>query len=127
MRLFSSSKKSRALFYAAATPALFFGTVWLAGSFLSSPVNHPIGALPVYLPGRDVEFESGSGSKLRGWLAVGGKDAGSVVLMHGYRGDRRQMLGRATFLNRAGYGVLPFDFQEYERRILDFFEKRLRR
>ena len=33
--------------------------------------------------------------------------------MHGSRGDRRQMLGRATFLNQAGYSVLLFDFQAH--------------
>ncbi|MGH9753430.1 MAG: alpha/beta hydrolase [Blastocatellia bacterium] len=60
-----------------------------------------------------MEFESGSGSKLRGWLIPGRKGAGAVVLMHGFRGDRRQMLGRASFLSKAGYSVLLFDFQAH--------------
>lgn len=113
MRLFSSGKKNWVLFCAAAPPALFFGVVWGAGSFLSKPVNQPIGALPNYLCGSDVEFESGAGAKLRGWLIPGRKDAGAVVLMHGYRGDRRQMLGHAAFLSQAGYSVLLFDFQAH--------------
>lgn len=116
MRLFSNGKKNRVLLCAAAPPALFFGAVWIAGSFLSKPVNHPIGALPNELftaSGRNVEFESGSGSKLSGWLIPGRKGAGAIVLMHGYRGDRRQMLGRASFLSRAGYSVLLFDFQAH--------------
>src|SRR5262249_2572588 len=66
---------------------------------------------PSNLHGREVEFESGSGSTLRGWLIPGQSTSGAVVLMHGFRGDRTQMLGRATFLNRAGYSVLLFDFQ----------------
>jgi uncharacterized protein len=33
--------------------------------------------------------------------------------MHGFRCDRRQMLGRASFLSKAGYGVLLFDFQAH--------------
>ena len=33
--------------------------------------------------------------------------------MHGFRGDRRQMLARASFLSEAGYGVLLFDFQAH--------------
>lgn len=113
MRLFLGAKKSRALFCAAAIPAIFFCSIWGAGSFLSNPVNHLVGALPNYLQGRAVEFESGSGSKLRGWLIPGRKGAGGVVLMHGFRGDRRQMLGRASFLNQAGYSVLLFDFQAH--------------
>ncbi|MGE0132798.1 MAG: alpha/beta hydrolase [Blastocatellales bacterium] len=116
MRLFSNDKKSRALFYAAAPPALFFGAVWLAGGFLSKPVNCSVGLLPGDLSavfGRDVEFVSLSGSKLRGWLIPGREGEGAVVLMHGYRSDRRQMLARASFLNRAGYTVLLFDFQAH--------------
>ena len=113
MKLFSGGGKNRTLFYIVAVPVFFFCAVWGAGSFLSHPVNHRVGALPGYLQGRDVEFESGSGSKLRGWLITGRKGAGAVALMHGFRGDRRQMLGRASFLNRAGYSVLLFDFQAH--------------
>jgi uncharacterized protein len=113
MRLFFAARKNKALFCAAAIPVLFCCVVWGAGSFLSHPVNHPVGALPANLQGRDIEFESGSGSKLRGWLIPGRKGAGAVVLMHGFRGDRRQMLARAPFLREAGYSVLLFDFQAH--------------
>ncbi len=129
MKLFSGGGKNRALFYAAAIPVFFFCAFWGAGSFLSHPVNHPVGALPSHLQGRDVEFESGSGSKLRGWLIPGRKGAGVIALMHGFRGDRRQMLGRASFLNRAGYSVLLFDFQAHgespgERITIGYLESR---
>src|SRR5262245_3517174 len=113
MRLFFGSKKSRVWFCAAVVPALVFCAVWCAGSFLSHPVNRSVGALPGHLEVRQVEFESGSGSKLSGWLIPGHNGAGAVVLLHGFRGDRRQMLGRATFLNQAGYSVLLFDFQAH--------------
>jgi uncharacterized protein len=113
MKLFFYSRRNRALFCVAAIPVFFCCAVWGAGSFLSHPVNHSVGALPANLQGRDVEFESGSGSKLRGWLIPGRAGAGAVVLMHGFRGDRRQMLGRASFLSKAGYGVLLFDFQAH--------------
>jgi uncharacterized protein len=113
MRLFFWANKNRALLCVAAIPVFFLGAVWGAGSFLSHPVKRSVGALPGHLQGREVEFESGSGSKLRGWMIPGRKGAGAIVLMHGYRGDRRQMLGRATFLNRDGYGILLFDFQAH--------------
>jgi uncharacterized protein len=113
MRLFFKTKRKHALFCAAAIPVFFFCVVWGAGSFLSRPVNHSVGELPAHLQGRGVEFESGSGSKLRGWLIPGRKGAGAIVLMHGFRGDRRQMLARASFLSKAGYSVLLFDFQAH--------------
>jgi len=111
MRLFFYARKKQVLFCAAAIPVFFCCAVWGAGSFFSHPTNHSVGGLPAHLQGRDIEFESGSGSKLRGWLIPGRK--GAVVLMHGFRGDRRQMLGRASFLSEAGYSVLLFDFQAH--------------
>jgi len=113
MKLFINAKRKQALFCATVIPVFFYCAVWGAGSFLSRPAMHSIGALPAHLQGRDVQFESGSGSELRGWLIPGRKGAGAVVLMHGFRGDRRQMLARASFLSEAGYGVLLFDFQAH--------------
>ncbi|MBO0858264.1 MAG: alpha/beta fold hydrolase [Chloracidobacterium sp.] len=113
MRSFFAARRNKVLFCVAAIP-VFFGCVdWGAGGFLSRPVNHSVGPIPAYLQGRDVEFESGSGSKLRGWLIPGRKGGGAVVLTHGFRGDRREMLGRASFLSEAGYSVLLFDFQAH--------------
>jgi uncharacterized protein len=113
MKLFINVKRKQALFCAAVIPVFFCCAVWGAGSFLSRLAKHSIGSLPAHLQGRDVQFESGSGSELRGWLIPGRKGAGAVVLMHGFRGDRRQMLARASFLSEAGYGVLLFDFQAH--------------
>ena len=113
MKLFINAKRKGALFCAAVIPVFFCCAVWGAGSFFSRPARHSIGALPAHLHGRDVQFVSGSGSELRGWLIPGRKGAGAVVLMHGFRGDRRQMLARASFLSEAGYGVLLFDFQAH--------------
>ena len=36
---------------------------------------------------------------------------GAVLLMHGVRSNRAQMIPRARFLHDAGYAVLAFDFQ----------------
>jgi len=129
MRLFFNAKRKHALFCAAAIPVFFCCGVWGAGSFLSRPANHTVGGLPAHLQGRDVAFESGLGSKLRGWLIPGRKGAGAIALMHGFRGDRRQMLARASFLSEAGYGVLLFDFQAHgespgEQITIGYFESR---
>jgi fermentation-respiration switch protein FrsA (DUF1100 family) len=90
---------------------------WIVGQ-VYAPRLYPIGPPPADLDGRSVTFASvrsgaspsGSNTRLRGWLFPGWRDAG-LVLMHGSGGDRRSMLGRASFLHRAGYAVLIFDFQ----------------
>jgi uncharacterized protein len=92
---------------------LFIAAVLLAGSLLSAPHRQKVGALPAYLKGESVRIESRSGATLGGWFVPGRPGAGAVVLMHGVRGTRAQMLGHADFLSRAGYAVLLFDFQAH--------------
>jgi pimeloyl-ACP methyl ester carboxylesterase len=82
-----------------------------AGSVLMAPAPSEVGALPPDLHGESVRIPSASGSLLAGWFLPGRQGAGAVVLMHGNRGSRASMLGRARFLNRAGHAVLLFDFQ----------------
>jgi uncharacterized protein len=86
---------------------------WVAGTSLSAPARRVVGSLPPDLRGREVEFRSASGATLRGWLLPGKRGAGAVVLMHGVRGSRLNMLSRAHFLSAAGYTVLLFDFQAH--------------
>lgn len=80
---------------------------WIAGSYLVAPNEDPVGpaanfdALPVSLP---LEH----GRTVAGWY-VPGKGRGAILLLHGIRADRRQMVGRARFLAAAGYGVLLID------------------
>src|SRR5215831_11394626 len=90
---------------------MIFVSTWIAGGLLAAPVNQPVGDPPSDIPVAAVHFSSESGSEIHGWLIPGQKQAGAVVLMHGYGGDRTSMLDRARFLSRAGYTVLLFDFQ----------------
>jgi uncharacterized protein len=92
---------------------LFTAAVLLAGSLLSAPHRQRVGELPAYLKGEGVKIESQSGATLAGWFVPGKPGAGAVVLMHGVRGTRTQMLGHADFLSRAGYSLLLFDFQAH--------------
>jgi fermentation-respiration switch protein FrsA (DUF1100 family) len=86
---------------------------WMAGSLLSAPASHAVGSLPPDLNGRDVQFASESGATIRGWFIAGRKGSGAVVLMHGVRASRLDMLDRSRFLAAAGYAVLLFDFQAH--------------
>jgi fermentation-respiration switch protein FrsA (DUF1100 family) len=85
--------------------------VWAVGGVLIAPANQPVGQPPANLHARSVEFSSGSGATLHGWLVPGRPGKGAVILMHGVHANRWVMAARAEFLARAGYSVLLFDFQ----------------
>lgn len=107
-------RKKLAVAVGAATPVvLLLAVAWTVGTSLSAPARAAVGGLPPDLNGRAVEFGSASGATLRGWLLPGRRGAGAVVLMHGVRGSRLNMVSRARFLSAAGYTVLLFDFQAH--------------
>ena len=85
----------------------------LAGTLLTAPVPRKVGSLPQDLQGRSVEFPSESGSQIHGWFLTGRPGRGLVIILHGVRASRLDMLERARFLSRAGYAVLLFDFQAH--------------
>jgi fermentation-respiration switch protein FrsA (DUF1100 family) len=89
------------------------GAAYLAGSIAAAPARVSAGLPPADLPIEPVTIASASGSRLSGWLIPGRPNAGSVLLMHGVRASRLQMLGRARFLHRQGFTVLLFDFQAH--------------
>jgi pimeloyl-ACP methyl ester carboxylesterase len=86
---------------------------WVAGDDLTEPTNRDItiGRPPLDLEASNITFASGSGSLIHGWLSPGKPGHGAVILLHGLRGDRREMVSRAEFLRARGYSVLLFDFQ----------------
>jgi len=85
-----------------------------AGSLLMAPkqcrLDPPTGAANAV---ESVEFPSGSGAAVRGWLIPAAGPRGVVILMHGVRANRQTMLNRVRFLHEAGYAVLLFDFQAH--------------
>src|ERR1035441_3124629 len=85
--------------------------VWNIGGVLVAPSNRPIGDPPASLHAQAVEFSSGSGTTIHGWLVTGEPGKGVVILMHGVHANRLSLVARAEFLARAGYSVLLFDFQ----------------
>jgi len=102
------------LIYAAVVvTALVAGLLWVVGDQLSAPVQRTLGNPPTDLGARSVEFHSASGSFVHGWLSPGLAGNGAILLIHGVRGDRRDMLSRAKFLHKAGYTVLLIDLQSH--------------
>jgi esterase/lipase len=92
----------------------FIITVYGAGSYLTKAKPTEIGAIPRNLKNiRAVSFFSKSGSQLSGWLLEAKQGKGGILLLHGVKSNRLQMLNRAKFLQQAGYDVLLFDFQAH--------------
>ncbi|SJM89778.1 Alpha/beta superfamily hydrolase [Crenothrix polyspora] len=80
-----------------------------AGELLSRPVNQTIGAAPSDIKAETVVLQTLAKESIAGWFIKGTAGHGVVLLLHGIRADRRQMLDRAKFLNRDGYSVLLID------------------
>lgn len=97
------------------TVGLLFGigAILAAGSIASAPALRAIGVPPSDFPAERVSFPSASGKSLAGWFAKGRPDRGAVLLMHGIRANRLEMLDRARFLGTRGFSVLLFDFQAH--------------
>jgi fermentation-respiration switch protein FrsA (DUF1100 family) len=57
------------------------------------------------------EFTTADGVRLHGWFLRHEDESRVVVVMHGYRGEKSDVLGMSTALWRAGFDVLLFDFR----------------
>jgi uncharacterized protein len=92
---------------------IFLIFAWCAGNILVAPANCEIGKPPADLPVESVQFQSSSDAMVHGWLVTGQPDKGVIILMHGIRANRLQLLNQAEFLFHAVYSVLLFDFQAH--------------
>lgn len=92
----------------AAFALLGIAAVLGAGEYISKPVRATIGPAPADLQAVDVRFDSTAGS-IAGWLIEGRPGMGAVLLLHGVRGNRVDMLARARFLQKRGFAVLLID------------------
>lgn len=99
----------RALISAGVLVALLLLAAFGAAEVLSRPASRLVGAPPAQLQAELVTLRTKSQLKVAGWFAQGRPGAGAVLLLHGVRGDRRDMLGRAFVLHEAGYAVMLID------------------
>ena len=75
-----------------------------AGEVLSAPSRTTLGDPPPDLNATTVQIGT-----VAGWMIRGRPGAGAVLLLHGVRANRSEMVGRARFLARDGYTVLLID------------------
>lgn len=87
------------------------GVLWGAGEWLSQPAARAIGAAPADFAAQAVRIPipASAGQFVAGWFKPGQPQGGAVLLLHGVRADRTQMLARARFLAAAGYATLLID------------------
>jgi uncharacterized protein len=74
-----------------------------------NPEHRAAPATPGNLPVQEVHFQATDGVHLAGWLVVASAHAPTLILVHGSRGTRTDMLPWARFLFTAGYNVLLYD------------------
>ena len=83
--------------------------LFAAGEILTHSASRRIGPAPADLHATTVVIPTAEGEFVSGWLSRGRSGTGVVLLLHGVRSDRRQMVDRARFLRRAGYSTLLID------------------
>jgi alpha-beta hydrolase superfamily lysophospholipase len=82
--------------------------IWMVGGQLSAAVLTNIGSPPSNVPFEAVSYES-----VRGWYLPASKQSSCILLMHGVRSNRREMVGRAIFLRKEGFPSLAIDLQAH--------------
>ena len=88
--------------------------VYVAGSYLTYPHQRSVGTLPPDVQeAKAIQFPSKSNAMLSGWFLSSPQQKGAILLLHGVKSNRLQMLNRANFLQKAGYSVLLIDFQAH--------------
>jgi len=89
--------------------ALAAATLVGVGAYLSAAVHSAVGEAPPDLHASTVRIPTPPTGIVSGWLVRGQPGRGAVLLIHGARGSRLDMLERARFLERAGFSVLLID------------------
>ncbi len=83
------------------------------GEVMTGPASTAVESLSSDFPVEAVQIPLNAGSSVHGWLARGARGGGVVLLAHSIRSNRLEMLSRARFLNKQGYGVLLIDLQAH--------------
>jgi fermentation-respiration switch protein FrsA (DUF1100 family) len=86
-------------------------------------ISHPVGArgqsqetpAKYNLPYRDVSVTTSDGLKLVGWYIAPPKNGALIILLHGYKNNRAEMLNEAEMLWRHGYGLLISAVRAHDR------------
>lgn len=101
---------------------IVFGTVVWFGLFAivmfcqleTAPARSIVGPPPADLRGETVEIASAlCPYPLAGWYFNGEPGRGAVLLLHGYRANRKSQINRIKILRAAGFSILAIDFRAH--------------
>jgi len=85
----------------------------IAGELLTRPARARIGPPPDGLAAQSVRIPYGEGQQVSGWFLPGRTGEGAVLILHGVRSNRLQMLERARWLQREGIACLLIDLPSH--------------
>jgi fermentation-respiration switch protein FrsA (DUF1100 family) len=90
---------------------LFVGGSWIFAQRLTRARPSAVGAPPADFPYpiESVTFTSSDRQTLSGWLAPAPDSKRGIVLLHGWGGNRKQMLPRARYFREHGFTALLYD------------------
>ncbi len=83
------------------------------GEVMTGSASTAVESLVSDFPVESVRIPRDADASVHGWLARGVRGSGVVLLVHSIRSNRLEMLSRARFLNKQGYGVLLIDLQAH--------------
>ncbi len=86
----------------------FAGLLWIGETMLAS-AQCAIGNPPAELAAVSHRVPKANGEEIASWLVQGRPGAGVILLLHGVRSSRWQMVERAKFLKQSGYSILLID------------------
>lgn len=84
-----------------------------AGELLTRPARAGIGPVPPDLQAQAIHIPYGDGQQVSGWFLPGCAGEGAVLLLHGVRSNRLQMLERARWLQQEGIACLVVDLPSH--------------
>ena len=84
---------------------------WLAARSLVMPARRPLGRTPadLGLAFDPIELAGADGIRLAAWWIRASDPRGTVVLVHGFRSTRDEMLDHAPYLHAAGLDLVLYD------------------
>jgi uncharacterized protein len=90
---------------------LFVGISWFYARNLTRARPSAIGAPPSDFPYsiEAIKFTTADEQTLSGWLVPADDRKKAIVLLHGFTGNRKQMVPRARFFREQGYTALLYD------------------
>src|SRR5688500_8581310 len=102
-------RRTRLAVAAVVAIAAFVGAFLGVGTLLVARSNRRVPPPPAHLGAETVVLASDSGERLAAWVFVPESPRAAVIVLHGVRANRADMLGRAELLRNAGFVVLTPD------------------